>query len=50
MIAGVSGTDLIIDTNGYYAPQAVVNTVNGLSGTVTLASGIEYLDHGLRAL
>ena len=39
VIAGVSGTDLVIDTNGYYAPQAVVNTVNGLSGTVTLAAG-----------
>ena len=39
VIAGVSGTDLIIDTNGYYAPQAVVNTVNGLSGAVTLAAG-----------
>ena len=39
VIAGVSGTDLIIDTNGYYAPQAVVNTLNGLSGAVTLAQG-----------
>ncbi len=39
VIAGVSGTDLIIDTNGYYAPQTIVNTVNGLSGTVTLAAG-----------
>jgi hypothetical protein len=39
IIAGVSGADLIIDTNGYYAPQTVVNTVNGLSGTVALAQG-----------
>ena len=39
VIAGVSGTDLIIDTNGYYAPQTVVNTVNGLSGAVALAAG-----------
>lgn len=39
IIAGVSGTDLIIDTNGYYAPQAAVTTVNGLSGAVTLAAG-----------
>jgi hypothetical protein len=39
VVAGVSGTDLILDTNGYYAPQAVVNTVNGLSGAVTLAEG-----------
>src|SRR5947207_2812782 len=31
----------IADTraNGYYAPQAVVNTVNGLSGAVTLSAG-----------
>jgi hypothetical protein len=41
VIAGVSGTDLIIDTNGYYAPQTVVNTVNGLSGAVTLAPGTD---------
>jgi len=39
VVAGVSGTDLILDTNGYYAPQTVVNTVNGLSGAVTLAQG-----------
>ena len=39
VIAGTSGTHLIIDVNGYYAPQTVVNTVNGLSGTVTLAPG-----------
>jgi len=31
VVAGVSGTDLLIDTNGYYAPQTVVNTVNSLS-------------------
>lgn len=39
VIAGVSGTELILDTNGYYAPQTVVNTVNGLSGAVMLAQG-----------
>ena len=39
VVAGVSGTDLIIDTNGYFAPQTVVNTVNGLSGNVSLAAG-----------
>jgi hypothetical protein len=39
VVAGVSGTDLLIDTNGYYAPQTVVNTVNGLSGSLTLAPG-----------
>ena len=39
IIAGVSGTDLIIDTNGYFAPQSVVNSVNGLSANVSLAAG-----------
>jgi len=39
VVAGVSGTDLILDTNGYYAPQTVVNTLNSLSGAVTLAAG-----------
>ncbi|HEV8611455.1 MAG TPA: hypothetical protein VGS98_15480 [Thermoanaerobaculia bacterium] len=39
VIAGVSGTDLIIDTNGYYAPISIVNTINGLSGAVSLAAG-----------
>ncbi len=39
VVAGVTNIDLIIDTNGYYAPQTVVNTVNGLSGAVTLAAG-----------
>lgn len=37
VIAGVSGTDLIIDTNGEYG-AGVVTTLNGLSGNVTLAS------------
>jgi Collagen triple helix repeat (20 copies) len=39
VIAGVSGTDLIIDVNGYYDPQGVVNDLNGLSGSVTLSAG-----------
>jgi hypothetical protein len=39
VIAGVSGTDLIIDTNGYYAPQTLVSTLNTLSGDVTLGAG-----------
>jgi hypothetical protein len=39
IIAGVSGTELIIDVNGYYAPGGIVNTVNTLSGDVTLAAG-----------
>lgn len=37
-VAG-SSTHLIIDINGYYAPISIVNTVNGLSGAVTLAAG-----------
>jgi endosialidase-like protein len=37
-VAG-SSTHLIIDINGYYAPISIVNTVNGLSGAVTLAPG-----------
>jgi hypothetical protein len=39
VVAAVSGTDFIIDVNGYYDPQGVVNTVNTLSGNVVLASG-----------
>jgi hypothetical protein len=39
VVAGVVSIDLVIDVNGYYAPQTVVNTVNGLSGAVTLAPG-----------
>jgi hypothetical protein len=39
IVAGVSGTDLLIDTNGHYAPQTVVNTVNGVSGALSLAEG-----------
>jgi hypothetical protein len=30
---------LTIDVNGYYAPVGIVNTLNGLSGAVTLAPG-----------
>jgi hypothetical protein len=39
VVAAVVAIDLVIDVNGYYAPQTVVNTVNGLSGAVTLAQG-----------
>jgi hypothetical protein len=41
VVAGVVSIDLVIDVNGYYAPQTVVNTVNGLSGDVTLAPGTD---------
>jgi N-acetylneuraminic acid mutarotase len=33
------GTHIIVDMNGYYAPQGIVNHVNGLAGDVTLAAG-----------
>ena len=39
IVAGVSGTQLIIDVNGYYAPAGIVNHVNTLSGDLTLAAG-----------
>jgi hypothetical protein len=39
VVAGVVSIDLVIDVNGYYARQTVVDTVNGLSGAVTLAPG-----------
>jgi hypothetical protein len=38
VIAGVSGTDLILDTNGDYR-AGVVTSLNGLSDNVTLAAG-----------
>ena len=34
-----AATDLIIDVNGYYAPVGIVNTLNGLFGSVSLAAG-----------
>ncbi len=39
VLANVSGTDFVIDVNGYYDPQGVVNTVNGLSGDMAIAPG-----------
>jgi hypothetical protein len=38
MALGVSGGDVILDTNGYYAP-AGVSSLNALSGDVTLSAG-----------
>jgi hypothetical protein len=38
-IAGVSGTDLIIDVNGYYPSTGVVTSINSLPGDITLAAG-----------
>lgn len=37
--AGVSNTHVIIDVNGYYAPGSVVNSVNSLSGDLSLTAG-----------
>ena len=36
---GVSGGDLILDTNGYYSALGVVNSLNGQAGDVTLVAG-----------
>ncbi|MGA7991922.1 MAG: hypothetical protein WCC53_10855, partial [Thermoanaerobaculia bacterium] len=36
---GYSGSDVILDTNGYYAPLAAVSSLNSLTGDVTLAAG-----------
>jgi hypothetical protein len=36
---GVSGADLVLDTNGYYSPLGVVNTLNGQGGDLTLVAG-----------
>ena len=36
---GVSGGDVILDTNGYYEPRAEVDTFNGVTGDVTLVAG-----------
>lgn len=36
---GVSGGDLILDTNGYYSPLGVVNSLNGQGGDLTLVAG-----------
>lgn len=36
---GVSGGDLLVDVNGYYAAQGVVTSLNGASGAVNLVQG-----------
>jgi hypothetical protein len=36
---GVSGGDVVLDTNGYYAPLPGVSSLNALSGDVVLAPG-----------
>ena len=39
VIAGVAGTHVIVDVNGYYAGTGVVTSVNTKVGDVTLAAG-----------
>jgi hypothetical protein len=39
MALGVSGGDVILDVNGYYAPTPTVTSLNTLTGNVTLAAG-----------
>ena len=36
---GVSGGDVILDTNGYYSPLGVVSSLNGQGGNLTLVAG-----------
>ena len=36
--SGNAGADVILDVNGYYAPISIVNSVNGQSGAVTIAT------------
>ncbi len=39
VVFGVSGGDLVLDTNGYYSPLGVVNSLNGQGGDLTLVAG-----------
>ena len=48
---GVSGGDVVLDTNGYYSPLGVVNSLNGQSGDLTLVAGANItLTPGARTL
>ncbi len=38
-VDGTGTIDLFVDVNGYYSPLGVVNSVNALSGAVTIAAG-----------
>jgi hypothetical protein len=35
VVAGAAATQFFMDVNGYYAPQAMVTSVNGLSGELS---------------
>jgi hypothetical protein len=39
VVFGVSGADLVLDTNGYFAPLGVVNSLNGQVGNLALVAG-----------
>jgi len=39
VIAGVAGTHVIVDINGYYAGTGLVTSMSGLTGNVALAAG-----------
>ena len=39
VIAGASGTHVIVDVNGYYAPSPIVSSLNTLEGDVTISNG-----------
>ncbi len=39
--AGVSGFDLVVDVNGYYAPSGIVTSVNGVQGAVAISAGAD---------
>ena len=38
-VAAVSGTHVILDVNGYYAPEAHVESLNTLTGALELVAG-----------
>ena len=40
-VAGVSGFDLVIDVNGYYAATGIIDSVNGLTGNVQIVPGTD---------
>jgi hypothetical protein len=39
MVLGVSGGDVILDANGYYAPVSSVTSLNSISGDVSFSAG-----------
>lgn len=49
LVADVSGTDVLIDTNGYYAPLSAVTSISGYSGNLDFQGGgsVDILHTGL---